>query len=67
MSERCAVERVSMQVPLRHERIHQIPKLIVVARLNQVYHLVYKNIHQTHSRLFGEFKIYPDAPIFHIA
>ena len=67
MSERRAIERVSVQAPLRHKRIHQIPKPIIVTRLNQMYHLMHKNVSQTHSRFFGEFQIDPDTPIFHIA
>ncbi len=66
MSEWRAIERVSVQAPLRHERIHQIPKPIIVTRLNQMYHFVYKNVRQTHSRFFGEFQIDPDESIFHI-
>lgn len=67
MSQRRPVEFVPKHAPARHVPVHQLPKAVVVAALDQVDKLMRRDVFQAGRRLLGQFEIQPDAPRLGVA
>ena len=61
MPHRQAVQRFPVELPLRHEAVHQRDEAGVVGRLQQVHHLVNDDVFEALARLLGQVGVEPDA------
>ena len=59
MSQWCAVEFVSIQLPLRHELTYQRVKPFIVMPLKQMSHFMHKNKRQAGHGFLSQFQIQP--------
>ena len=62
-----AVQLVGAQAPARHRPVHDLPKVLVVFRLDEVDHLVDDDVFETRQGLLGQFGVEPDAAVGRVA
>src|ERR1017187_2500530 len=60
MADRKSIKSFPNGLPLRHERIHERDKALVVSWFNEVCHLMYYNVLKTFAWLLGEFGVEPN-------